>query len=212
MVALMKARTPKMTLAQKIARHDQPKTKRPPMSGPRASPRLDTAAQIPSERARWARSGYRCLIIDRVPGSEAAAPTPMTTRPAMRTSVVGAMAAITEPAQNTATPNRITFLRPSRSPMVPKLNIRLAKVRAYPFTTHCSWLTEACRALCTFDNTTVTMVLSRNVRKRTNSSVARANDVDRDVRPLPPDPVGPAAAAVVPASIYGWSSNSDANR
>ena len=55
---------------------------------------------------------------------------PMTTRPAMRMSVVGATAAITEPAQNTATPNRITFLRPSRSPMVPKLSMRLAKVRA----------------------------------------------------------------------------------
>ena len=52
---------------------------------------------------------------------------PMTTRPAMRMSVVGATAAITEPAQNTATPNRITFLRPSRSPMVPKLSIKAGK-------------------------------------------------------------------------------------
>ena len=130
MVALMKASTPKKTLAQKMARHDQPKTKSPPMSGPRASPRLDTAAHMPRDRARWRLSGYRCLIIDRVPGSEAAAPMPMTTRPAIRMSVVGATAAMTEPAQNTATPKRITFLRPNRSPMVPKLSIRLAKVRA----------------------------------------------------------------------------------
>ncbi len=57
MAALMKASTPKKTLAQKMARHDQPNTSRPPMSGPRASPRLDTAAQIPRDRARWARSG-----------------------------------------------------------------------------------------------------------------------------------------------------------
>ena len=55
---------------------------------------------------------------------------PMTTLPAMRMSVEGERAAIIEPTQNTATPNRITFLRPSRSPMVPKLSIRLAKVRA----------------------------------------------------------------------------------
>jgi len=128
--ALMKARTPKITLAQKMARHDHPKTRRPPISGPSASPRLDTAAQIPRERARSARSVYSCRIIERVPGSEAAAPMPMTTRPAISTSVVGATAAMTEPAQNTATPNRITFLRPNRSPMVPKLSIRLAKVRA----------------------------------------------------------------------------------
>ena len=57
MAALTKARTPKATLAQKMARHDQPKTSRPPMSGPRANPRLETAAQMPSDRARWARSG-----------------------------------------------------------------------------------------------------------------------------------------------------------
>ncbi len=55
---------------------------------------------------------------------------PMTTRPAMSTSVVGATAAMTEPAQNTATPASITFLRPKRSPTVPKLSIRLAKARA----------------------------------------------------------------------------------
>ena len=55
---------------------------------------------------------------------------PITTRPAMRMLVVGATAAITEPAQKTATPVSITFLRPKRSPMVPKLSMRLAKVRA----------------------------------------------------------------------------------
>jgi hypothetical protein len=68
--------------------------------------------------------------MDKVPGSEAAAPTPMTTRPAMRKSVSGATAAMTDPAMNTATPVNMTFLRPSRSPMVPKLSMRPAKVSA----------------------------------------------------------------------------------
>ena len=39
---------------------------------------------------------------------------PMTTRPAIRTSVSGATAAITEPAQKTVTPASITFLRPKQ--------------------------------------------------------------------------------------------------
>ena len=39
---------------------------------------------------------------------------PMTTRPAMRTSVVGATAAITEPAQNTATPAEHHLLAPEQ--------------------------------------------------------------------------------------------------
>ena len=85
--------------------------------------------------------------MDKVPGSDAAAPIPMTTRPAMSMSVVGATAAITEPAQKTATPASMTFLRPKRSPIVPKLSMSPAKVRAYPFTTHCNWLTEACKSL-----------------------------------------------------------------
>ena len=57
MMALMKASTPKKTLAQKMARHDQPYTSRPPMSGPRASPMLDTAAHMPRDRARSFLSG-----------------------------------------------------------------------------------------------------------------------------------------------------------
>ena len=49
------------------------------MTGPRASARPDTAAHTPSASARVSRSGYTCLMIDRVPGSLAAAPIPMIT-------------------------------------------------------------------------------------------------------------------------------------
>ena len=61
-----------------------------------------------------------------VPGSEAAAPSPITTRPAMRMFVVGATAATTDPAQKTATPASITFFRPNRSPSVPPVSMRAA--------------------------------------------------------------------------------------
>ena len=61
-----------------------------------------------------------------VPGSDAAAPTPITTRPAMSMPVLGASAATTEPAQKIATPASITFLRPNRSPSVPPVSISAA--------------------------------------------------------------------------------------
>src|ERR1700677_173770 len=128
---------------------------------------------------------------------------PMMTRPAIRTSVFGARAATIEPAQNTATPASITFLRPSRSPTVPKLSMRPAKVRAYPFTTHCSWLTEACRSLCTLANTTVTMVLSRKVRNRTKRRVDSARALDRDRQPRSPLPADSSTACRVSLTGVG---------
>ena len=64
----------------------------------------------------------------------------MTTLPAMSMSAFEANAATTEPPQKSTTPDSITFLRPSWSPSVPKSSMKLAKTRAYPLITHCSWL------------------------------------------------------------------------
>ncbi len=61
-----------------------------------------------------------------MPGSEAAAPTPITMRPAMSSPEPGATADITEPAQKMATPASITFFRPNRSPSVPPVSISAA--------------------------------------------------------------------------------------
>ena len=69
-------------------------------------------------------------MIDSVPGSLAAAPTPMITRAAIRVETVGASAPNSEPPMNTARPPSITRLRPRRSPSVPMASIRPAKVRA----------------------------------------------------------------------------------
>ncbi len=51
-------------------------------------------------------------MMESVPGSDAAAPSPMITRPAMSQLTLVAVAATTDPAQNTATPASMTFLRP----------------------------------------------------------------------------------------------------
>ena len=93
-------------------------------------------------------SGYRWRSIDSVPGSLAAAPMPITARPAMSTWTFGASAHRTEPAQNTPTPASMTFFRPSSSPIIPQASMRLAKVRAYAPTTHCRSLTLAFRLVC----------------------------------------------------------------
>ncbi len=83
MAAATRATIPKIRLNQNTARQDHSPTSTPPMTGPMASASPDTAAQIPSARARRRRLGYRCRIMDSVPGSEHAAPIPMTTRPAI---------------------------------------------------------------------------------------------------------------------------------
>jgi hypothetical protein len=68
--------------------------------------------------------------MDRVPGSLAAAPRPMTARPAISTPESGASAHSTEPAQKTPAPASMTFLRPNSSPTIPKASIALANVSA----------------------------------------------------------------------------------
>ncbi len=71
-----------------------------------------------------------CLRIDSVPGSLAAAPTPMMARPAMSACALGARAHSTEPAQKTPAPASMTFLRPSSSPIIPQASMMAANVSA----------------------------------------------------------------------------------
>ena len=69
-------------------------------------------------------------IIESVPGSDAAAPSPMMTLPAIKVSAFWATAATIEPQQNRMTPDSITFFRPSWSPSVPKSSMKLANTSA----------------------------------------------------------------------------------
>jgi hypothetical protein len=99
MAATASAARPNVTSNQKIPRQLHTPTSAPPRTGPSASENPETAAQTPSARLRLRSSGYRCLIIDSVPGSLAAAPRPMTARAAIRIPMPGATAASAAPAQ-----------------------------------------------------------------------------------------------------------------
>lgn len=68
--------------------------------------------------------------MESVPGSQAAAPIPMTPLDAISRAVLGASAPIREPTTKTDTPPSITFLRPIRSPRLPKASIKAANIRA----------------------------------------------------------------------------------
>ena len=128
--ATTRAANPKTRLNQKMPRQFQAPTITPPMTGPAASANPDVAAHTPIARLLALASGYRCRSIDSVPGSLAAAPSPITARPAMSVWTFGASAHRTEPAQKTPAPASMTFLRPSSSPIIPQASMMLAKVRA----------------------------------------------------------------------------------
>src|SRR6516164_10649834 len=117
-----------------------------------------------------------CRSSDRVPGSLAAAPSPITARPAISTPAFGASADRTDPAQKIPAPISKVRLRPNSSPTMPNASIAAANVSAYALTTHCSSLTPACRPTCTLPSPTLTIVLSRNVRNKIVHSTASASE------------------------------------
>ncbi len=169
------AASPKARLNQKIARQLQMPTSAPPITGPAARARPDTAVHTPSARVRARSSVYRWRIMDRVPGSLAAAPRPITARPAISIPVLGASAASTDPAQKITAPISMTRLRPNSSPTMPKASMVPAKVSAYALTTHCRAVTPACSSAWTLPSATLTTVLSRKVRNRMVHSTASAS-------------------------------------
>ena len=185
--ATISTASPKNRLNQKMPRQLHSPMSTPPTTGPMASAKPDVPAHTPMARLRARASGYRWRSMDRVPGSLAAAPMPITARPAMSIAGLGASADSTEPAQNTPTPASMTFLRPSSSPIIPQASMRLANVRAYAPTTHCRSVTFAFRLVCTSPSATLTTVLSRKVRNSSVHSVARARDrPPRATTPSPP--------------------------
>ncbi len=128
--ATIRAASPNARLNQKMPRQLHTPVSTPPTTGPAASANPDVAAHTPMARFLARASGYRWRSMDRVPGSLAAAPRPITARPAMRVWAFGASAHRTEPAQKTPAPASMTFFRPSSSPIIPQASMMLAKVRA----------------------------------------------------------------------------------
>src|SRR5437879_1845233 len=73
------------------------------------------------------------------------------------------------------------FLRPNLSPSIPQASMKLANVRAYAPTTHCSAETPPCRSDWMLASATLTTVLSRKVRNSSVHRQARARGRRREV-------------------------------
>jgi len=69
-------------------------------------------------------------IIESVLGSDPAAPTPITTRPAINSPGDTENAQMMDPAQKITAPISITRLRPKLSPSDPQMSMRLANASA----------------------------------------------------------------------------------
>ena len=80
-------------------------------------------------------------------GKMAAAPIPSIARAAISSPVLVAYAHATEPAPNTMSATRSTFLRPNRSPSRPAGSMAAASTRLYASEIHCRSLAEACRSV-----------------------------------------------------------------
>src|SRR6185312_10851431 len=116
------------TFTRKTEPHQKCSSRKPPVSGPSATPRPDTPAQIPIARGR--SSGGKTLVrIDNVDGMMNAPPSPMIPRITM--SCVGdpTNAEIADPEPKTSNPTISAPRRPNLSPMVPAVSNRLANTR-----------------------------------------------------------------------------------
>src|SRR5437588_4099742 len=124
----------------------------------------------------------------------------MTARAAISIPMPGAAAASAAPAQYTPAPASMIFLRPNLSPSIPQASMKLANVRAYAPTTHCSAETPPCRSDWMLASATLTTVLSRKVRNSSVHRQARARGRRREVS-LPAAPCATAPATpLAPAS------------
>jgi hypothetical protein len=105
-------------LTRKTAPQLKCSSSRPPAVGPIATPRPETAAQMPIAFAR-SPAGNTFVRIESVAGIISAPPTPMSPRVAMSASALDATAERAEPAPNTSRPVASARRRPKRSPRLP---------------------------------------------------------------------------------------------
>src|SRR5882757_1438884 len=91
------------------------------------------------------------------------------------------------------------FLRPNLSPSIPQASIKLANVRAYAPTTHCSAETPPCSSDWMLASATLTTVLSRKVRNSSVHRETRASGRRREAVPSVTARVSPSATPLAPA-------------
>ena len=113
------AAMPTGTLTKKIHSHDSSSTRIPPSSRPNAAPPAAIALQTPSALVRSGPSAKVVVMIESAAGETSAAPRPWSARAAISISEDGESPHSSEANENSATPARKIFLRPSRSPARP---------------------------------------------------------------------------------------------
>ena len=184
------------TLTKKIDCHDTCSTRKPPSSGPIASARPETPAQVPIALPR-SSGGNALEMIDRVPGIIRAAPLPCSRRPTTSQVCVCAKPMNALLQANTTTPMRNTVRRPKMSPRRPPVTSRTAKASVYALTVHSRPAIDASRSRWMDGRATFTAVLSSitmnsakhiapSVHQRLLSSFSRSRLVMR----RPPGPPG----------------------
>ena len=109
----------------KIQRHDAASMSCPPTSGPTTAAIPDHAVQEPTAAPRRA-AGKADTITASALGASNAPNTPWATRPATRTSMLGASAQTSEVAPNPSTPRLKTRRSPNTSPSDPPTRISAA--------------------------------------------------------------------------------------
>ena len=121
------ARTATGRLMKKIARQETCSVSAPPTTGPIASARAETPAQVPIALPR--SSGGKALeMIDRVAGIMNAAPMPWIARPPTSQAWSGETPIAALETAKTTTPNRNMRRRPKMSPSRPPVTRSTAKV------------------------------------------------------------------------------------
>ena len=120
---------PTGTLMKKIQFQLMCSQMRPPTSGPIASASAETPAQTPIAIPRW-RGGKVTVMIESVEGFIIAAPTPCTTRKAIRMPALPARPQPSDDSVKTARPITNTSRRPNRSASFPPVSISAPKVSA----------------------------------------------------------------------------------
>ena len=96
----------------KIEPHQKWSSRKPPTTGPSATPRPAVAAQMPIAVARSRASVKTLISSDSVAGMMNAAPAPITARAAISASTLPAYAAAAEAAPKTASPTSSVRRRP----------------------------------------------------------------------------------------------------
>ena len=89
--------------------------------GPITNPAANIDAKIPMARARWTGFSNSSLITARHEGRSVVPPSPINAREAIKASGVDENAPRRDPIPKTTAPRRSNFLRPNRSPRLPKV-------------------------------------------------------------------------------------------